>query len=72
MTLALLPDADRRLLRDATRPPRVGRFNCSYCGARCFGRVCRAHRDLLEVEAELDAPHTTASAPSSDEQKEGN
>ncbi len=70
MTLALLPNADRRLLRDATRPPRVGRFNCGFCGARCFGRVCHAHRDLLEVEAEATAFPREQTVTS--DRKEGN
>jgi hypothetical protein len=63
-------DQDRRLLRDlATRAPRRRIYgHCHFCGALCWGRVCRAHRDLLEVEAEPDAPHREVSAPGSDEE----
>jgi hypothetical protein len=57
MTIVLLPEDDRGLLRDLVKPARTGRFHCTYCGARCFGRVCRAHRDLIAIEAEATAPH---------------
>lgn len=56
MTIATLPDDERRLIRDlaATGPRRRIYGRCMFCGGLTFGRVCRAHRDLLEVEAEAE------------------
>ncbi|HEY8723464.1 MAG TPA: hypothetical protein VIL92_06345 [Gaiellaceae bacterium] len=35
------------------RPAFSGR--CCYCGARCFGKSCRAHADLLLIEQQETA-----------------
>lgn len=63
-----LATADRRLVRDLTRrrPKRLA-SSCVYCGAPCWGRACRGHRDLLDIEAEPTARHREVSAAGSDE-----
>jgi hypothetical protein len=39
-----------QLLGRKTRSHVLG--NCIYCGTRCYGRTCDAHRDLPQLEAE--------------------
>lgn len=39
------------------RRPVFGR--CGYCGTYCFGRVCRGHRDLPQLEAQATASLAT-------------
>jgi hypothetical protein len=65
--MLLIPGEDARLLRDLIKSSRTGRFHCTYCGARCWGRVCRAHRDLLDLEAEPLAPQRETTSGSDKE-----
>jgi hypothetical protein len=66
----LIPGEDARLLREIVNPPRrqtiYGR--CTFCGHLCFGRVCRAHRDLLDLEAEPLAPQRENTSGSDQEE----
>lgn len=34
----------------AERPKRVYDGRCVYCGSRCHGRACAAHRDLVALD----------------------
>jgi hypothetical protein len=61
-----------RLFVRELMPPGRGRLhgNCVYCGAPSYGRVCRAHSDLQQIEHELHtepaASHPNANATGSD------
>jgi predicted molibdopterin-dependent oxidoreductase YjgC len=35
-----------------SRPRKTVR-ECAYCGARCYGRACREHRDLIQVDPSM-------------------
>lgn len=34
------------------RPPLTIRA-CVYCGARCYGKACKEHRDLIQVDPSM-------------------
>lgn len=49
--LRLTIDSLRKDLGDliGRRPKRTIR-ECAYCGARCYGKACKEHRDLVQLD----------------------
>lgn len=48
-----LDKAELRELRRMVFPPKPDRHfgRCVFCGRRCWGRACHAHRDLIQLDA---------------------
>ena len=47
--------AGRELVRAIAAVRTLAGFagRCAYCGARCNGRACPSHRDLVQLEEQL-------------------
>ena len=44
-----------RLIKALAGQKRDRSHHCVYCGASCYGRACRQHRDLVQIENRMAA-----------------
>lgn len=44
-----------RLVKELAGEKRDPGHRCVYCGASCYGRACRQHRDLVQIENRMAA-----------------